>query len=52
VTTTEPAPQTTAPDGARRVAELTDVDLTRPRSFVDSVPHHAFDVLTAAGGIA
>jgi cytochrome P450 len=52
VTTTEPAPQVTAPAGARRVADIADVDLTRPRTFLQSVPHGAFDALTAAGGIA
>src|SRR5690606_13525557 len=52
VTAIEPAPQVEAPAGARRMADLTDVDLTRPRAFQAAVPHHAFDAVTAAGGIA
>ena len=38
--------------GARLAADLVDVDLTSGRSFVDGVPHAAFDALRAAGGIA
>lgn len=52
MTAIEPAPQVEAPAGARRMADLTDVDLTRPRAFQAAVPHHAFDAVTAAGGIA
>jgi hypothetical protein len=29
-----------------------DLDLTSGRTFLDAVPHDAFDVLTAAGGVA
>src|SRR5262245_40197118 len=40
------------PTGARLAADLVDVDLTSGHSFLDGVPHEAFDVLRAAGGIA
>lgn len=40
------------PRGARLTADLVDVDLTDPTTFVESVPHHAFDVLRNANGIA
>ena len=52
MTALEPAPTVDAPQGARRVADLTDVDLTKARSFRESVPHDAFAAITAAGGIA
>ena len=41
-----------APAGARRAADLSDVDLTLASSFGPSVPHGAFDALRAAGGVA
>jgi cytochrome P450 len=50
--TAEPLSPTDPPTGARRVADLAGVDLTSGRSFLDAVPHDAFDVLTAAGGVA
>jgi cytochrome P450 len=50
--TSEPVSPTEPPVGARMVADLVDIDLTLGRSFLDAVPHDAFDVLRAAGGIA
>lgn len=38
--------------GPRLVADLVDIDLTSGRSFLDDVPHEAFDILRAAGGVA
>ena len=49
--TSEPAPPVSAPPGARRAADLVDIDLTSASTFADQVPHAAFDTLRAAGGI-
>ena len=48
----EPVTPADPPIDARLVADLVEVDLTTGRSFVDAVPHAAFDVLRAAGGVA
>src|SRR6478735_11461098 len=40
------------PGGARAVRDIVDVDLSTGRSFENGVPHEAFDLLRAAGGIA
>jgi cytochrome P450 len=52
VTLVEPAQPAEAPTGARRTADITGVDLTKPQSFSDGVPYAAFDALREAGGIA
>ncbi len=46
-----PAPPTDAPAGARRAADIVDVDLTSAATFADEVPHTAFDALRSAGGV-
>jgi cytochrome P450 len=51
-TGTEPRTPADPPTGARLAADLADVDLTSGRSFVDGVPHAAFDALRAAGGVS
>jgi cytochrome P450 len=48
----EPVTPSEPPPAARLVADLVDVDLTSGRSFLAEVPHAAFDVLRAAGGVA
>ncbi len=40
------------PRGARRVADVVDIDLTDSVGFSEGVPYDAFDALLAAGGIA
>jgi cytochrome P450 len=52
VTTDTPATSSTVPPAARRVADIVDVDLTSGRTFVDAVPHAAFDALRRHGGVA
>ncbi len=47
-----PSNPSVPPIGARRVADLVDCDLTSGASFVAGVPHEAFDILRAQGGIA
>jgi len=53
-TTTRIWPPTlaTAPHGARLVTDSVDVDLASNASFIDRVPHHAFDELRRNGGVA
>jgi hypothetical protein len=41
-----------APPGARRVADIVDVDLTTGDAFLREVPHAAFDEMRRNGGIA
>src|SRR3546814_2741659 len=40
------------PEGARLAADLIDVDLAVGASFLDHIPHEAFDELRRHGGIA
>ncbi|TDB95276.1 cytochrome P450 [Actinomadura sp. 7K534] len=42
----------TAPEGAARVADLCDADLSDPRTYEAGPPHAAFDVLRAAAPVA
>lgn len=49
--TVTPRPTTEPPVGARRAADIIDIDLTDPQSFAHGIPHDAFDVLRAAGGV-
>ncbi len=48
LTITQP---TTAPEGAIRAADLTDVDFSSGTAFRDGVPHAAFDAVRAGGGL-
>jgi cytochrome P450 len=48
----EPLAPAGLPPGARLVPDLVDLDLTSGRTFHGAVPHDAFDVLRAAGGVA
>lgn len=49
--TAEPPQPADAPAGARRAADIVDIDLTVGATFADGVPHDAFDLLRAAGGV-
>lgn len=42
----------TAPEGAARVADLCDADLSRPTTYQAGPPHAAFDLLRAAAPVA
>ena len=46
-----PPPPTDAPTGARRAADIVDVDLTQSATFGEGIPHEVFDALRAAGGV-
>jgi cytochrome P450 len=50
--TARPSTPTTAPAGARFARDIVDCDLNAGRTFVDGVPHDAFDALRRHGGIA
>ena len=46
-----PPPPTDAPANARRAADIVDIDLTSASTFAEQIPHAAFDLLRATGGV-